>query len=288
MKELLKKILQRFGVTATEADKLLAGVGDGAAPEGATVESVVDPAMVQLRASLASNSDFMGPLEIAMKGKVRDQVDAKLRKVLELDDATYKALEQKGRTDKLVEMVNERIKAKAESGDDKEATIRDLNKQLRERLAEVKKLREEELPAALSAGEKAREKVMIEREAERILAAGDGLTVEMEFALPAVLAKLYADHEVALVNGKPQLRKPGTTSAAHDENHQEVTFAARIEAIAEAGKIRRKNGGKPDAPKKDDREEREASGTNLPPGLQKAQERAKALKEEAAKRKAEA
>lgn len=294
MKKLIKDLMLRLGVDAATAAKIVeAFKEDGEVPEGLTVDTIVAGAFAKLGETLATNEAFkvqVGKIRTGATGKLMDMLTKKLRKLFpEITDEQIEALPEEGTYDALVELAAtlRAPKVKKEGEEDPEAKhageLLKLNGLIRDLKKDNKRLTDEELPAAKNLGEKARERVAIERALERELSQGDGLVVDVEFATPSVLAKIEAVHDVALVDGKVKLFRKGTKDPDHDAEHNEITFEKRARTIATEAKLLKLNNGPAGGDKKKDEPaggggSENNDGRRLPPGLAKAKAHAEAMK----------
>ncbi len=282
MKERLKAVLLLLGVSAEHADKLLES---DEAPKDLTNEQVKAAAVEKLKKVLEADKSFTDPIHKATQGKLLDMWTKKVRKAFPgITDEEFDALPQENNFEALVTLAA--TKATAEKGDagDKDKEITKLNGTLRELRTELKKIREEELPAAKAAGERERENVLLDREAERVLTKGEGLVIDAEFAIPSAMSKLREQYDVKHLNGKPVLRKKGEDVAAFDAENNEVTFEAALRAIGTTAKLFKVSNGTADVKKGGDGDGDDGAkgrNINLPPGVAKAKAHADKMKEAA-------
>jgi hypothetical protein len=287
MKTLLQQIMTRLGVTEDVAKLILATIPDTlAAPQEVVVDDVVTAAHTKLR----SNPSFTEPIEQAANGKMFTILETKMKKAFGLTDEQVAALPEKKRTDAMLELATATLAAKKDdkSADDKDKEITRLNELAAKLKADLKKVREEELPAALATGEATRDELLLERFVEKTLPGKEGLAVELAFAVPGTLAQLRAAYDVKMVAGVPKLYVKGKDIEATDEAHNAVTAEKAVEAIALSGKLRKVNGGRADdvegEKKKEEGRGSRADADRPVKGLDKAAKHLEELK----KRKAEA
>lgn len=293
MKERLKKLLLLLGVSAEHAEKMLADEE----PQDLTADQVKAAAVDKLKKVLETDRTFTDPIHKATQGKLLDMWTKKLRKSFPgITDEEVEALPAENNFEALLALAATKATAKAGEDGDKDKEITKLNGSLREIKAELKKLREEELPAAQKQGERERENVLVERLAERTLTKGDGLVVDPEFAVPSVLAKLRERFDLKHEAGGIKLLKKGENVPAFDAENNELTFEGELKNIGTAAKLFKVSNGGAGGGTGGAGGAGGGSGEggaggggedgkrNLPPGLAKARKHAEELKKRQAEK----
>lgn len=185
----LQSLLKKLGATP-ETIKLFADVEVDF--DVAAVLSEIDASM---RTALENDDTFVDPIAERVRGEFLASKERKLVKVSNglITKEEVEAMPKKERYDKLVELLAERLgKASGEgkTGDDKDKEIQRLNDELAAKQAELKKVREEELPQAQAQVEAARSEMMLERHLEELLIGDQKRTLVLD---PARTLRLLRD-----------------------------------------------------------------------------------------------
>lgn len=281
----LKKILKGLGVKAEHIETLMGSDED--AKKAIKSEDVVKDAKQRLSDTLMNDSAFIDPIEQRMRGKVLSSKERKLMKLFGIDQEAFDALPDENKFDALMELAHKKANEGKKEPSEAAKEIEKLQTLIKEREKAIKELNEIEIPRIKGEVTSALQGMKIQNRVSGAVSKRE-LIVKPEFAISSVLSELSSRYDLQMNEaGDVVLKQKGKDLEVFVDN-EKLSLEKAIDSIVEDAGIVRKNngdggseGGGGSRKKIEDKD----SGKNLPPGLEKARERAKELAAEASKTK---
>lgn len=168
---------------------------------------------------LESDDAFTGPIERKVRGELLGKRQELLLRTFKdyLTEEEVNALPERDRYDAAVKLLAKKVsEKKADPNDDKDKKILALAKEIEDRDNEIKKLKEEEIPAIETKFKSEREKELAESTVRGIFdkSFGTKTIIDASLIYPAINQKLLSTYDVKIENGEPVLYEKGKTTKA--------------------------------------------------------------------------
>jgi hypothetical protein len=272
----LKELLKKLGLNDEAINTVTAENADFDTAE------IAAAAMSNLQQALRNDDGFIGPLRQEFAGQLLGGRERELLRLAQgvVSNEDMEKLPKKDRFDALMKLTIERLKASKNGGEgdaDKDKEIQRLNQLIAERDAEVKRLREEEVPAALRKAEEVEDNFYIQHHIAQAATKGGRKTVlDADIVTKLLVGDIASEYDLKRdrSTGKILLRQKGKDLDVYDENDRTKPLSVEdvVTRIGERKGYFVLNNGKGDDVRKDIRTNDTGSSVKYQlPGLKKAQ-----------------
>lgn len=255
-------------------------------------EELAEEILANTKDALTNDEEFIKPLRAAWQGEVLSSKERELVKLSggKLTSADIAAIPKENRFNKVLALFAERIGAKEDdeaskkTADDKDKEIASLRHDLQTKEERIKKLEEEELPAAKAEATAVSNRHRIEREVEKLLTGTKDrkLVLDVDRTRRLILDEVGDNYDLVLDKGAVVVKQKGKDLLAYAEGKKDkaLTLADIVTKAGEEAKLFAQNNGTP--PKQGER--KPAKDENKPswklPGMEKAEAHARASEKE--------
>lgn len=183
------------------------------------VDDIVAEIVDNQKEILSADPAFIDPIKQAERGAIltkREQVILDAFKSFGLTKEEYEALPEGNRTDALIKLAAKKAKESRPPDGDKDLKIQELAASIEARDAELKKLREEEIPSIETRFRTEREQELLSNKLRITFekSLGSKLALDPDILYPAAQAKLSEKYDAKLEGGAVVLYDKGKTTKA--------------------------------------------------------------------------
>lgn len=187
--------------------------------------------------------------------------------------AEFDAIPDKNRYDDLSELIATRVEEKIaeKKPADNAQELKDMHDKLRERDEEIKKLREEEIPAIQTKFTQLEErKNLVAFQRNEFNKHAPNMVADPDVLWPAIQSHIESLYDFALNGTAMKVLNKGANTQAFDDKHNEINFESLMKGVLTEKKILKASNG--EEKKEIIKEEKLIKPQILAPGLEKAKQ----------------